>query len=102
VSWTLVLVLAAGAYACKAVGFFVLAGRTLPPAVDRCLSLIPAAVVSALVVKDTFASGQDLSIDARVLGVGAAVIALWRRAPFVVVVVIAAAVTAVARRLGWN
>ena len=101
-SWTLVLVLAIGAYACKAVGFFLLAGRTLPPAVDRCLALIPAAVVAALVVKDTFATGQELTVDARVLGVGAAVIALWRRAPFVVVVVIAAATTAVARGLGWD
>jgi branched-subunit amino acid transport protein len=101
-SWTLVLVLALGAYACKAIGFFLLAGRTLPPAVDRCLALIPAAVVAALVVKDTFTTGQALTVDARVLGVGAAVIALWRRAPFVVVVLIAAVTTAVARQLGWN
>ena len=101
-TWGLVLGLAAGAFACKAVGFFLLAGRRLPPVVDRCLALIPAAVVAALVVKDTFTSGQQLEVDPRALGVGVAVVAVWRRAPFVVVVVLAATVTAVARQLGWR
>lgn len=101
-TWSLVLLLAAGAYACKAFGFFVLAGRPLPPVVDRCLALIPAAVVSALVVKDTFSSGRDLVVDARVVGVGLAVVLVAKRAPFVVVVVVAAASTALVRRLGWT
>ena len=101
-SWTFVLVLAAGAFACKAVGFFVLAGRQLPAVVERCLALIPAAVVAALVVKDTFASGQHLEIDPRVAGVGVSMVAVWRRAPFAVVVVLAAGVTAGARQLGWS
>jgi uncharacterized membrane protein len=98
-TWTLVLTLAAGALAFKSVGYFLLANRTLPVAFERCLALIPAAVVTALVVKDTFSSGQDLVIDARVAGVAVAVVATWRRLPFVVVVVLAAAVTAAVRAL---
>lgn len=98
-TWTLVLVLAAGAYACKVAGFFVLGRRPLPVVVERCLLLIPAAVVSALVVKDTVTSGQSLVVDARLAGVVAATIAVWRRAPFVVVIVVAAAVTAGVRSL---
>jgi branched-subunit amino acid transport protein len=101
VSWSLVLLLAAGAYACKAVGFFLLADRPLPAVVDRCLALIPAAVVAALVVKDTFSSGQQLVVDARVVGVGLAVLLVARRARFAVVVVVAAASTAIVRQLGW-
>lgn len=101
-SWSLVLLLAAGAFGAKAIGFFLLAGRDLPPAVERCLALIPAAVVAALVVKDTFSSGRDLVVDARVLGVGIAVVLVARRVPFVVVVVAAAAVTALARQAGWT
>ncbi|MFN8022000.1 MAG: AzlD domain-containing protein [Acidimicrobiales bacterium] len=101
-TWTLVVVLAVGAFAFKSIGFFLLAGRSLPPVVDRCLALIPAALVAALVAKDTFSSGQHLAIDARVLGVGAALVLVWRRAPFVVVVVVAAMATALARRAGWN
>jgi branched-subunit amino acid transport protein len=99
VTWTLVLVLAAGAYACKVAGFFVLGRRPLPAVVERCLLLIPAAVVSALVVKDTVTSGQSLVVDARLAGVVAATVAVWRRAPFVVVIVVAAAVTAGVRSL---
>lgn len=99
-TWTLVLVLAGGAYVCKALGFFVLGRRALPAPLERCLALIPAAVVSALVVKDTFSAGQHLVIDARVAGVAAATVAVWKRAPFVVVIVVAAGVTAAVRALG--
>ncbi len=101
-TWTLVLVLAVGAYACKAAGFFLLAGRPLPPVADRCLALIPAAVVSALVVKDTFTTGQSIVVDARAAGVAVAVVLVAKKAPFVVVVVAAATVTALARGLGWG
>lgn len=99
-SWMLVLTLAAGAYACKVVGLVVVGARTLPKVVDRCLILIPAALISALVVKDTFSVGQELVLDARAIGVAAATLAAWRRAPLVVVIVIGAAVTATARALG--
>jgi branched-subunit amino acid transport protein len=99
-TWTLVLVLAAVAYAFKLTGLVVLGGRTLPAVVDRCLALIPAALVAALIVKDTFASGQDLTIDARAAGVGVAAVLAWRRAPLIVVIVAGAVVTAVVRALG--
>jgi len=99
VSWGLVIALAVGAYAFKVLGFIVLAGRRLPPVLDRCLALIPAALIAALVVKDTFSIGQSLQIDARAAGVGAAVIAAWRKAPLVVVIVIGAAVTAAIRSI---
>lgn len=99
-TWTLVLALAAGAYACKVVGLVLVGERRLPPVVQRCLALIPAALISALVVKDTVSLGQDLVIDARLAGVAAAVVATWRRAPLVVVIVMGAAVTALVRQLG--
>jgi hypothetical protein len=50
-------------------------------------------------VVETFGRGRSLTLDARALGVAFAVVALWRRAPMIVVVVGAAAVTAVARLL---
>lgn len=98
-SWMLVLALAAGAYACKVIGLVVIGARTLPAVVDRCLVLIPAALITALVVKDTFSVGQELVLDARALGVGAATLAAWRRAPLVAVIVLGAAVTALARAI---
>lgn len=99
-SWGLVVALAVGAYLFKVLGFVVFGGRTLPPVVERCLALIPAALIAALIVKDTFSIGQDLVLDARAAGVGAAVIAAWRRAPLIVVIVIGAAVTATLRAFG--
>lgn len=96
-TWTLVLTLAAGAYACKVVGLVLIGDRSLPDVVRRCLGLIPVALISALVVKDTLSIGRDLVVDARLAGVTVAVIATWRRAPLVVVIAAGAAVTALVR-----
>jgi branched-subunit amino acid transport protein len=99
-TWTLVITLGAAAYLCKVLGLVVIGARTLPEVVNRCLVLIPAALISALVVKDTFSVGQDLVLDARAAGVTAAAIAAWRKAPLVVVIVIGAGVTALVRAAG--
>ncbi len=96
-TWTLVLVLAAGAYAFKVTGLVILGGRTLPPVVDRCLALIPAAVITALVMKDTFSTGRELVLDARAIGIAVAVVAAWRRVPLIAVIVLGAAATALVR-----
>lgn len=98
-TWALVLALAAGAYAFKVAGLVVLGGRTLPAPLVRCLALIPAAMISALVVKDTISSGTELVLDARAAGVGAAVVAASLRAPLIAVIVLGAGVTATVRAL---
>ena len=98
-TWTLVILLTLGAYAFKVTGLVFLGGRSLPPMFERCLALIPAAVVTALVMKDTFTSGQELVLDARALGIAVAGIAAWRKAPLIVVIVLGAAVTALVRQL---
>lgn len=89
--------LGATAYGFKVLGLVVVGHRTLPPVLDRCLALIPAALIAAIVVSNTFADGRHLQVDARVAGVGAAVIAAWRKAPLIAVIVIGAAVTALVR-----
>jgi branched-subunit amino acid transport protein len=96
-SWALIITLGLGAYAFKVLGLVVIGARSLPPVVERCLALIPAALLSALIVKDTFSVGHDLVLDARAAGVAVAVIATWRRAPIPVVIVLGAAVTAIVR-----
>jgi len=49
----------------------------------------------------TFGAGQSLSLDlARLAGLGAAVLALLLRAPFLVVIVVAAGTAAALRALG--
>lgn len=98
-SWAFVLAMGLGAYLTKVVGLVVLGRSRVAPSVDRCLTLVPAALLAALVVKDTFSVGQDLVLDARALGVGTAALAAWRRAPLIVVIVLGAAVTALARAI---
>lgn len=99
-TWALVFTLAAIAYGFKVLGLVLIGGRDLPAVVERCLGLVPAALISALVVNDTLSAAGELALDARVVGVGVAAFAAWRRAPFVAVIVIAAAVTAVVRAFG--
>lgn len=98
-SWVLIIALAIGAYAFKFTGLVVLGGRTLPAPFERCLALIPAAVISALIVKDTVTQGRDIVIDARAAGIAVAVLLAWRRAPLIVVIVAGAAVTALVRQI---
>jgi uncharacterized membrane protein len=98
-SWLFIALLVAGAYGVKALGSVVLSGRTLPAPLERCLALLPAALLPALIVVGTFSSGRHLTIDARAAGVGVAAIAAWKRAPFPVVIVVGSAVTALVRAL---
>lgn len=90
-------VLACITYALKSAAPLALGGRTLPSRVQVMADLTPAALLGALVVVGTFAVGESLTIDARIVGTTVAGVALWRRAPFVVVVVAACAATALVR-----
>lgn len=98
-SWAAILILAAGAYAFKVLGVVVLGGRELPVPVSRCVELLPAALLPALIAVQTVTDGHRLVLDARAAGVAAAVLAAWRRAPFPVVILAAMAVTAAVRVL---
>jgi len=83
------------------------AGYTVPPEflekprVSRVTALLPAALLAALVVMQTFTTGANLALDARAAGLAAAAVALLVRAPFIVVVIAAAGTAAVLRALGW-
>jgi branched-subunit amino acid transport protein len=100
VSWTAVLLLAAGAYAFKVLGLVVLGGRALPPRVARCVALLPAALLPALIAVQTLTTEDRWVLDARAAGVAAAIIAAWRRAPFPIVIAVGALVTALVRAAG--
>ncbi|MDH4169735.1 MAG: AzlD domain-containing protein [Acidimicrobiia bacterium] len=96
---TLVMVLlAAGTYALKAAGPLVLGGRSqLAGWLERLALLLPAPLLMALVATSTLVADGRWVVDARLAGLAAAAVALWRRANFVVVVLVAAATTAVVR-----
>jgi uncharacterized membrane protein len=91
--WAPILIAAAGCYALKLAGLSI-PQRVLDDArVQRIALLLPVALLAALIATQTFAGG----IDARAAGLGAAVVALALRAPFLVVVAAAAVATALLR-----
>jgi len=99
--WIAVLITAVNCYALK------LAGLTVPqrvlarPRAQRFASLVPVALLAALIAVEAFGRGRSLAIDpARLAGLGAAVAALLLRAPFLVVIVAAAGAAAALRALG--
>jgi branched-subunit amino acid transport protein len=94
------LLLAVGTYLLKAVGPVASAGRELPPSIGPAADLLPAALLAALVATQTVGGEGAVTLDARALGVGAAALAVWRGAPFGLVVVVGAGVTALARLAG--
>jgi branched-subunit amino acid transport protein len=97
--WIVVIVTGVGTLALKAAGPVILGGRALPGRLSGVVTLVGPALLAALVAIGTFAQGQRLVVDARVLGVAAAAVAIRFRAPVLVVVILAAAVTAGARAL---
>ena len=100
-SSALVVVLTAGALtmAIKAAGPLVLGAHPLPAPATRMMGLLAPALLTALVLSNTFASGRHLVLDKRAAGVGAAAICIMLRAPVLVTVMVAAAVTAALRAL---
>jgi branched-subunit amino acid transport protein AzlD len=91
------IVLASGTYALKAAGPLVLGDRALPAGLRYFVDLLPAALLAALTIVATVGDGRAVALDARVVGLVVAGLALWRRAPFVVVVILASAATALTR-----
>jgi branched-subunit amino acid transport protein len=95
--WLVVGVVGAATIALKSVGPVLLGGRELPPRLADVVDLLAPAVLAALVVTQAVGGNRELVIDERLLGLGAAAVALRLRAPILAVIVIAAVVTAIAR-----
>lgn len=98
-SWLAIAGLAAGAYLCKVLGLVGIGRRATEGPLLRVAALLPAALLPALVAVQTLGGDRSLVLDARAAGLAVAVVATWRRAPFAVVVVLAAAVTAGVRAI---
>lgn len=100
-TWIAILGCAVGCYLLKLAGLSVPARVLEKPVVRRIADLLPIALLAALIVVQVFSGGDSddprIEVDARLAGLGAAAIALVLRAPFLLVVVIAAATAALIR-----
>jgi hypothetical protein len=98
--WAAVLAGCGVCFVLKLVGYLAPARWLETERVARVASLVTVALLAALLAVQTVVAGQRLVLDARVPAVAVAGFLLWRRAPFVVVVVVAAVVAA-GLRLIW-
>ena len=83
------------------------AGYLLPqrlaegPLLSKIAALVTVALLASLVVSQTFGANGGVTVDARLPAVLVAAALLWVRAPFIAVIVAAAAVAALIRAVGW-
>ncbi|MFC7879460.1 AzlD domain-containing protein [Isoptericola sp. NPDC057391] len=102
VLWVTVLVASLLSFGLKLAGHLIPEHWLATERVQRTSTLVTVALLVSLVVVQTFADGQALAVDARVPALAVAAIALALRAPFILVVVLAAATAAGLRALGWG
>ncbi len=96
--WIVVAVLFAGTAIMRAVGPVAFGGRSLSGRGAAVVGLVAPALLGALVVYETVSTGgQGIELDARLVGLAAAGLALVLRLPLIAVVLVAAATTALAR-----
>ncbi|KUL39381.1 branched-chain amino acid transporter [Streptomyces sp. NRRL F-4489] len=94
------LVLAAGTYGFRLAGPLLRSRLTFPPRAERLMEVAAVVLLASLVATTALTEGHGAAGLARPAGVAVAGVLAWRKAPFLVVVLAAAAVTAVLRLLG--
>ena len=99
-TWTALVVLAAATYSLRLAGLVLRDRLRLPARVQRYVDLGATALLVALVAVSALLDGDAFAGWARPVGVLVGGLAAWRRAPFVVVVVLAAGTAAGLRALG--
>jgi branched-subunit amino acid transport protein len=92
--------LSAGTYAFRLSGQALRARITFPPRAAKLLEAAAVILLAALVATTALTEGHGFSGFARPAGVLVAGVLAWRKAPFLVVVLAAAVVTALLRILG--
>lgn len=99
--WFWLLVSVVLAYATKLVGYLVPAKVLDSPRTSHLAGTLTIGLLASLTVVNAAASGTNVVLDARVGALVAAAVALWLKAPFLVVVIAGAGAAAALRLLGW-
>ena len=100
-TWTALLLACGLAFVLKYLGYVVPASWLDGERTTRITSALPIALLAALVGVQTLTSSTgSITLDSRAAAVAVAIVALLLRAPFIVVVILGAAVAAGLRLLG--
>lgn len=95
--WITIIAVALASAVIKAAGPVLVGGRELPPRAVAVVALLAPALLSALVITETFGEDRHLVLDERAVGVAVAAAALALRAPVLLAVALAAVSTALVR-----
>jgi branched-subunit amino acid transport protein len=98
--WVIIVVVGVATVLFKAAGPVFVGSRVLPERVRVVVELLAPVLLTSLIVTQTFAGDGGVTLDARVPGVAVGALAVWRRVPLVLAMVIAAVVTAALRAVG--
>ena len=96
--WTVLIATSAFSYAIKLAGHLVPERWFAHPRLQRINALVPISLLSALVVAQGLVTKTHVVIDHRLAGLAAALGALMAKAPFPVVVLVAALTSALVYR----
>lgn len=96
-SWIVIGVVGVATMVFKASGPVLLGRRELPPRVASVVEVLAPAMLAALVVTQTVGGDRELVLDERLAGVLTGGVAVWLRAPLVVVMIVAGATAALIR-----
>ena len=94
-TWGAVIALSLGSYLFKLLG--VITGQRFSRYLAPGTVLLPAALFSALIIIMSVSDDGSLVVDARLVGVGIGGLAVWKKMPFTLVVLLAMLSTAVIR-----
>jgi branched-subunit amino acid transport protein AzlD len=97
--WMAVLVGSVGCFLLKLAGLSVPKRLLENRRIQKVAALLPIALLTALIVIQTFTTGRHLVVDARAGGLAVACVAVLLRAPFLLVVALACATTALIRHV---
>jgi branched-subunit amino acid transport protein len=98
--WLLILVACLVGFLTKLVGYLVPKKLLLNPRVARVAGTLTIGLLASLTVANAVATGQQVVVDSRLGALIAAAVALWLKAPFLVVVIVGAGAAAGLRLLG--
>ena len=96
-TWLVIGVVGAVTILFKASGPVLLGGRALPPRLASVVEVLAPAMLAALVVTQTVGGDREFVLDERLAGVLVGGVAVWLRAPLIVVMIVAAATAGLIR-----
>lgn len=98
--WGWILLACALSLGTKLLGYLVPEKLMKNRRMSRVAGTLTIGLLASLTTVNTLASGQQLVLDARLVALGAAALALWLRAPFLIVVIVGAAAAGLTRLIG--